>query len=222
MTPTTKAIAGIATAATLGTGTVLYQVNEPSEFTTHIGGSATVPHDIAVAWNVDGNVDFDGACHVTPDNIPEVKAGDIWFVPRAYTAELCNYNSTSLPSIAIMAWDNTSEFVGDKEIPNALTVTTGGAYGKAVDFYKEASRLGDSMAYLANDVIAVNNARLEAGRAPYSAEQVEQVLEATGTDYTIEGRYYGKKINLAKAIELATAATSTPWMSGVNYLLLGD
>ena len=215
-------------AATASYAGMVFYFSLESEFQTYYHGSAEVPHDTEWGDTVEGDVNYGSYCYDLSALI-DSKEGDPYITGRGGSAENCKYNDVGLLGIAIAGWANTEEYV-DLIVPNALTISHGGhgftaAYGPGIDFNIEAASLSEAMPLAGNITMEINAARTEIGRQALDTASIESLLIETSDGWMErDGRKYGRIINLARAIEMTTAATSTPpvaeWLPGAVYLPL--
>ena len=77
------------------------------------------------------------------------------------------------------------------------------------------------MPAMANIINAVNQARRKAGLTVYDTAGIRRTLtESSDQTHEVGPKYYGQLIDLPRAIELATAPTSTAFLPAI-YSLLG-
>lgn len=226
-----KKTAAIGTAALLATGAAVYE-KQSTPYTTYIYGSENKWHDIKYGWEVNGAIKYGGYC-VDPTDLMEASYGDVVISMRANSADYCRSMSPDLPTIAIVGWDNANRFIGDDWIENSLVISSGANWGKSINYYvgEENGAIDDqlsaSMPAMANIVNTVNQARRDAELPILVTTGIRLVLDASSDEvHEVDGRYYGQLIDLPRALEIATAPTSTPitvdFMNGVYYLLLRD
>lgn len=203
-----KTIAAVGAVATIGTAAVIEK--QSTSFKTYIHGSPRVAHDIYYGLKVDGAIKYGLYC-TNPTELLDANKGDVVITMRADSADSCRYISPDLPTIAIAGWDNESRFVGDEWIDNALTISNGSSYGKSINYYIDESSLSAAMPAMANIVTTVNQARVTAELPILGTSGIRLVLDKSSDKaHEISGRYYGQRIDIYRAIELATAPTSTP------------
>lgn len=155
-----------------------------SEYHVYMHGSANVDHDVALAELVDSDVSFGLYCSdIRP--LVDTNEGDVYMSARAdsYT---CKYIHTDLIGIAVVGASNSIEDVGDERIPNSIYVSNGRAEGGAVDFIIFTGNLGDAMAYMANYIIDINLARMEAGLSTLTTDEMRYLFNAAATDKVID------------------------------------
>jgi len=222
------AIYGLVAAATVGTSTYLMQ--PPTDIKTYVHGGL-IPHDIYYAAQVDSDTDIGLYCRVDVAELTTANPGDVVISMRENSAA-CGYKSTALDTIAVVGWDNSDLFVGDVGIDNALVISNGSNYGHAIDYYIPESSLSAAMPATANIVLAINNARINAGMTLLDTSGIKAVLDESSDEIKQSDdvlKYYGQIIDLDQAILIATTPTSTPvacgncaFLPAIYTLLLGD
>jgi len=222
-----KKTIGAVAAAAIGSATYYYWPASEYPFHLYINGSENVPHDIGIGDQYNGNVDYDLYCKGATMKLINAAAGDIVFSARAGGYK-CNFDAELLPTIAIMGGSNSPEYFGARKMENALVVSNGKLYGKGVDYFIGFGNLGDEYVMFANMIAELNAARINSGIPPADVRQLRGYFnKSSSISFEQNGRYYGKIIDLEKAIELATAPTSTPVfkpateiVQAITYLLL--
>ena len=222
---TKYAIGGAAIAGAIATGT--YVTFRPHEFTTYIHGSEGVPHDRAIRNQIPTPTELGLYCTSDVADLTNALRGDVVISARAGSYD-CRYTSTTLLSTPVVGGGNYVEYIR-KKTPNAIFVTNGKACGKGVDYYYGNINLGDAMAKIANDLIAINQARKDKAMLPLEVRQMKATLSASSDEVHRDwlGVFCGELVDIQKAIELATAPTSTPiitvgFLPAVYLLLLED
>lgn len=202
-----KVIYGLV-AATVGTSTYLY-LDQPTPFHVYIHGSDNYYHDVELAESVDSDTTLDLLCVFDPEALEGAKRGDVVMSARADSYE-CGYIDPKYLTYPIVSGGNYPAVIMEKQNPNAIFVSNGYTSGPVVDIYVNEHNQGDANAKVANGILAINEAREEIGREVYSIYDLKETLRESGKEKYIDGLYVGVEADFDKALEIATAATSTP------------
>lgn len=186
--------------------------NYPSIFkdqpTVYYAQSGDEEHDVEFMAVIEGaDVIRDNWCREAEplvDSAPD----DITISGRSdsYT---CAYNSSLIPSIAVMGWGNASEHVTEHP-DNSITITHGGpwsAYGSAVDYYVPAGSLSEAMPLMANMLLQINAAT----STSLTVQEFKDIFNASSPGmHTEDDKDYGMEINMELALEYAVNGIPAP------------
>lgn len=185
-------------------GGLYFATLEDAPPAAYMGGNESSGHDIAVAKVVEGEVKFGRYCYSDSDDLRNAATGTPVFSPYADSYR-CTFKSPVFPTVAIVGWSNAVEDVGASPVSNAITISAGATYGKAIDYYIDENTLSFALPVMANHVNRVQEARFKAGLPVLDAMGLKEVFDATSPGaHVVEGKYYGMKIDIEKAVEYAT------------------
>lgn len=217
-------------------------------------GSANVPHDLDASNIISGDgvagselgfapntpINFGLYCSDVTDLV-NASPADVAFSLRTWSST-CKLTNPALPMIPVFGGvdGNNPTFIGNQKTPDAIHISSGGNYGRAIDYFTPggASTIlaGGNVSYalpeMAGIIVALNTVMIAEGKMPLDRTTIKQVLDSSSDQVYMEvngtrglqnesqvttllqnpsNKYYGQIVNLPNAIEYAlTGAITVP------------